>query len=81
MEARIDVGFGNTLFIRGEGAGLSWETGIPLTCVQGATWIWSAPTDVDRVRFKLLLNDRVWCQGDDLTAEKGGRTEVGPLFG
>lgn len=27
--ALIDVGFGNTLYIRGEGPGLSWEKGIP----------------------------------------------------
>jgi hypothetical protein len=27
IEAKIDVGFGNNLFVRGEGPGLSWEKG------------------------------------------------------
>ncbi|MHB1309451.1 MAG: hypothetical protein ACYDC1_13270 [Limisphaerales bacterium] len=81
VQAKIDVGLGNILFIRGQGAGLSWDTGKPLTCVDGSTWIWSAPPSMDRVQFKLLLNDQVWCQGDDLTAEKGRTTELTPVFG
>src|SRR5579872_5239985 len=37
IEAKIDVGFGNTLYLRGEGPGLSWTQGVPLTCVDGKT--------------------------------------------
>src|SRR4030095_613806 len=33
LEAKIDVGYGNTLFIRGEGPGLSWAQGTPMTCM------------------------------------------------
>ena len=28
---KCDVGWGNTLFIRGEGASLNWDKGIPMT--------------------------------------------------
>ena len=31
IEAKIDVGFGNALYMRGEGLGLSWTQGVPLT--------------------------------------------------
>jgi hypothetical protein len=65
IEAKIDVGFGNTLYLRGEGTGLSWNHGVPLTCVDGSTWKWSGETG-QATKFKLLLNDAVWSAGEDL---------------
>jgi hypothetical protein len=41
VQAKIDVGFGNSIFIRGQGAGLSWDKGLPLTCIEGSAWVWS----------------------------------------
>jgi hypothetical protein len=79
IKAKIDVGFGNNLFVRGQGAGLSWERGVPLTCVDGQTWQWSAKAD-DRLTFKLLLNDQVWAKGEDLVATPGQKIEVVPMF-
>src|SRR3954469_12434810 len=38
IEAQIDVGFGNALYIRGEGPGLSWESGVLMTCVSDDRW-------------------------------------------
>ena len=48
IQAKIDVGFGNTLYMRGEGRGLSWNRGVPLTCVNRSTWQWTGaqPTNV-----------------------------------
>jgi hypothetical protein len=79
IEAKIDVGFGNQLYVRGHGAGLSWERGTPLACVDGKTWRLQVPA-TDKVTFKLLLNDAVWSQGEDLTAAPGSRVEVKPTF-
>jgi hypothetical protein len=79
IEAKIDVGFGNMIYLRGEGQGLSWSQGIPLTCVNGSTWKWSAEV-TDKVKFKLLLNDKVWSQGEDLVAAPGQKVEVAPAF-
>ena len=79
IEAKIDVGFGNALFLRGEGKGLSWNHGIPLTCVDGSTWKWSVKAE-DKVKFKLLLNDAVWAVGEDLEAKPGQNVEVCPSF-
>ena len=80
IEAKIDVGFGNNLFLRGQGAaGLSWERGIPLNCVDGKTWQWSGKAD-DKLKFKLLLNDKVWAKGEDLVAAPGQKVEVKPAF-
>jgi hypothetical protein len=79
IEARIDVGFGNRLYLRGEGTGLSWSRGIPLTCVEPSTWKWSGEAG-DAVKFKLLLNDAVWCQGEDLVARPGQQVRLTPAF-
>jgi hypothetical protein len=79
IEARIDVGFGNALYLRGEGEGLSWNQGILLTCVDSSTWKWSAPVS-DKVKFKLLLNDAVWAKGEDLEAAPGQKVEISPAF-
>ena len=79
IEARIDVGFGNSLFMRGEGLGLSWTQGVPLTCVDGKTWKWTGEA-AGPLKFKLLLNDQVWSQGEDLVASPGQNLEISPAF-
>lgn len=79
IEAKIDVGFGNAVFVRGEGEGLSWDRGLPLECVDGSTWKWTAEAG-RAMKFKLLLNDTVWAKGDDLVAAPGQRLELAPSF-
>ena len=79
IEAKIDVGFGNNLFVRGHGAGLSWDHGIPLECVDSKTWRLTVPAK-DKLQFKLLINDTVWAKGEDVVAAPGKRVEVVPAF-
>ena len=79
IEAHVDVGFGNQLFVRGQGAGLSWERGVPLKNVGPQTWQWTAVA-TGKLTFKLLLNDAVWAQGADVTAAPGQKLEVTPNF-
>lgn len=79
IEAKVDIGFGNNLFVRGQGAGLSWERGLPLENVDSWTWRLTVPAK-DKVQFKLLINDTVWAQGDDLVAAPGKKVEVTPAF-
>jgi hypothetical protein len=81
VEARIDVGYGNGLFIRGQGNGLTWDKGVPLECVDSSSWVWTTDKAEGRIRFKLLLNDRIWSAGHDLSVEAGKRIEVFPAFG
>jgi hypothetical protein len=80
VEAKIDVGFGNSLFIRGQGAGLSWEKGQPLTCTSGTKWVWPTTEAKDKVVFKLLLNDQLWAKGEDTVIEAGQKVELAPVF-
>ena len=80
VEATVDVGFGNAVYIRGQGAGLSWERGQPLNCTDDNKWVWSSDAARDTAIFKLLLNDQVWAQGEDLAVEPGKRVAVRPAF-
>lgn len=79
IEAKVDVGFGNRLFLRGQGGGLSWDHGIPLECVDSRTWRLIVPAK-DSLQFKLLINDSVWAKGEDVVATPGKRVELVPAF-
>jgi hypothetical protein len=81
IEAKIDVGFGNTLYLRGEGIkGVDWNHGVPLKCVDGSTWQWSGEAADEKLKFKLLLNDKVWAKGEDIVATPGQKVRVIPSF-
>jgi hypothetical protein len=78
--AYVDVGHGNTLFLRGEGPGLSWETGVPMQWVGGGCWSWSAESAGQDVTFKVLINDQHWSGGDNLTVAPGDTRSFTPAF-
>ncbi len=78
--AQIDVGFGNTLYVRGEGPGLSWEKGAPLDCIADDKWSLNLGETSRPVVFKLLLNDITWCGGEDFVAQPGTTVTVVPTF-
>jgi hypothetical protein len=79
--AKVDIGFGNLLYLRGEGAGLSWDQGIPLDCVNSDEWTWkTSEAPASGLVFKLLINDEIWSQGEDLTVEAGGTSISAPAF-
>lgn len=80
IEATIDVGFGNTLFIRGQGGGLSWKKGISMRCEDACTWVWSVRHSDEPIVFKLLFNDLVWAFGEVLTVQSGGTIKFVPIF-
>lgn len=78
--AQVDIGWGNSLYLRGEGGGLSWEKGILMDCKEGNEWIWSTTSATNGLEFKFLVNDEIWSQGDNLTVEPGGTSISAPSF-
>ncbi len=80
VAAKVDVGFGNQLYIRGCGNGLRWDKGVPLQCTDASTWVWLAQSAKDKLVFKLLLNDQIWAKGDDVVLEPGNRLVTTPQF-
>jgi len=78
--ARIDVGFGNLLFIRGEGPGLSWDKGVPMDCVASDQWTWSTAAASRPFAYKVLINDERWSAGEDFVAEVGVENTLSPVI-
>ena len=79
--AKYDVGHGNSLFIRGEGAGLSWDAGIQMENAGNDVWVWTTnETGQPPVSFKFLINDESWSIGDNMSAPVGETTTLYPAF-
>lgn len=78
--ARVDVGFGNQLYVRGTGAGLSWEKGLPLENVSAYEWTFATNEAKSDVTFKFLINDELWAEGDNVTVARGGSSISSPVF-
>lgn len=78
--ARADVGYGNALYVRGEGPGLSWNHGIPMKCITNDQWELDITEASRPVSFKVLLNDATWCTGPDNTVDSGATATVSPEF-
>ena len=80
ITARVDVGFGNALFIRGEGAGLSWDQGTAMQCVGSDLWQIALAESARSYTFKFLVNDLTWSAGPDFTAACGTSVTLTPEF-
>ena len=80
VAARIDVGWGNALYIRGQGASLSWDKGVPLKCENASNWIYASTQVKEKLVFKLLLNDAIWAHGEEIVLDAGEKLELVPEF-
>lgn len=78
--ARIDVGWGNTLYLRGEGGGLSWDVGVPMICSSDDRWVWSCHADHAPKEFKFLINDQIWSLGENHVMAGADITVCNPVF-
>jgi hypothetical protein len=78
--AKIDVGFGNQLYIRGEGNGLSWDQGTPMTNIASDQWVWSTNKGKEDLSFKFLINDEKWSIGYNYTSSAGKTFQCDPIF-
>ena len=80
ISAQIDIGFGNHLYLRGEGPGLNWDHGIAMDCTGANLWTASVKHATTLVTFKLLVNDVTWSTGNDFVVAPGQSITVTPSF-
>ena len=80
ITANIDIGFGNALYLRGEGAGLSWDRGMLMNCVSDACWSLELAESARPVICKFLVNDLSWSAGEDYVVAAGASLDVTPTF-
>ena len=80
ISAKFDVGFGQHLYLRGAGPGLSWQQGLAMDCVSSDLWTIAIKNTAEPVIFKLLVNDVAWNQGHDFVTAPGQSITVVPAF-
>lgn len=80
ISARVDVGFGNTLFVRGEGPGLSWDQGVAMTNLGSDLWQLQLGGSARPFVFKFLVNDTTWSTGADFSLTSGSSEAFSPQF-
>jgi len=78
--ANIDVGFGNHLYIRGEGPGLSWSKGAQMSCSNGNEWTWKTTKATSPIECKFLINDSNWSAGENIVVKAKVKSAVKPRF-
>lgn len=75
------IGIGNRLFVRGEGPGLGWDKGVPLSFVSIGKWRWETSDATAPVKFKLYKNDDIECSAlGTQTLPPGHQLEVNASF-
>jgi hypothetical protein len=80
IHAQIDVGFGNTLHIRGDGPGLSWHGGLAMVPVAANLWSFTVRGATAPFAFKVLVNDLTWNEGENYLIAPGTEITVMPVF-
>jgi hypothetical protein len=78
--AQIDIGFGNILYIRGNGGGLSWDQGLAMGNATADQWRITLGKTTKPVTFKFLVNDLTWSAGEDYVVEPGSTVTLVPTF-
>jgi len=82
VRVHYDVGYGNTMYIRGSVSPLSWTSGVVMTNKSSDVWEWitgDIPSG-SSFEFKLLINDSTWSTGGNYTGTGGQTIDVYPDF-
>ncbi|MBL8149361.1 MAG: hypothetical protein JNN15_05490, partial [Blastocatellia bacterium] len=76
-----DVGYGNSIYIRGNQAPLSWSVGRLATWTAGNIWVYQTDQLTGSFEFKALINDTTWAPGANTVATAGQTIDVWPWGG
>lgn len=77
---KYDVGFSNTLFVRGTGPNLSWDKGTKLKNTQNDEWVWETKSKFTTCEFKVLINDHEFEGGGNHPISCGASLQYTPVF-
>lgn len=77
---KCDVGFGNYLTIRGQGADLSWDKGTPLKNIKQDEWLFETEKTFSEIEFKVLINDLTFETGQNHFIKHGNHLQYPAKF-
>ena len=78
--AKVDVGWGNTVHLRGEGGGLRWDIGVPMVPIADNQWVFVCFEDDLPREIKFLRNDTDWALGENHVVVIEDNPEFVPQF-
>lgn len=77
----FDAGFPNSLFLRGEGLpGMSWEKGLKMHNKGFNKWEIEFNESFKKGKFKVLINDQMFEEGENHDLKPGQLVDVYPRF-
>ena len=80
LVAVVNVGIGNTPYVRGDGPGLSWTEGVPMKFLEIGKWEWSIENADEPAVIQIFKNDEISAFGEEVCVGLGERVEVHPKF-
>ena len=78
--AKIDAGFGNEVYIRGNNSGLTWDAGVLMENTGTDEWVWKSTSVTSELEFKVLVNDETWSVGANGVVFPGATVVFEPVF-
>jgi hypothetical protein len=78
--AKIIIGIGNKVHVRGEGPGLSWDEGVPMSFLEIGKWSWSPANKSVPLVVQLYKNDEEPDANGKIKLEPGENVEISPDF-
>ena len=78
--AKVDAGFGNQVYLRGNSSGLTWDAGDLMENIGSDEWVWKSTSVTSEVEFKVLINDTVWSTGHNGVVFPGATVVFEPGF-
>ena len=78
--AKLDAGFGNQVYIRGNSSGLTWDAGVLMENAGSDEWVWKSTAVTSELEFKVLVNDVTWSGGQNGVIFPGATVVFEPSF-
>lgn len=78
--AHVDIGWGNAIYLRGDGGGLNWDVGLLMDCLTNEHWVISFPEENAPREIKFLRNDEDWALGDNCLVSVEEFSTFTPVF-
>lgn len=79
IRVKCELAPGHSLTIRGNGAGLNWDAGVPLEKIDIETYVYRFYGSTNPfVDFKVMLDDQTWEEGSNHRVECGKQTDIIP---
>ena len=78
--AKVDIGFGNILYVRGDEPYLHWAKGTALGNIAGDRWEIVLSGVEKPFEFKFLVNDSGWSTGENYCVAPGDTVTLTPSF-